>query len=103
MKLSRKVVDESYNVAEYGAYVDEWEAVQYYYCERGRAAHALLPCAPARVSGEEKNTAVPLSLFFRSVGKLKKEEESKEFCCCFGIVLEAVVWEGGGGRDGERS
>jgi hypothetical protein len=53
--------------------------------------------------GRKKNSAVPLSLFFRSVGKQKKEEESKEFCCCLGIVLEAVVWEGGEGRDGERS
>jgi len=61
--------------------------------------------ARARVSGEgKKDTAVPLCLFFRSVGKQKKEEESKKFCCCFGIVLEAaVVWEGGEGRDGERS
>jgi hypothetical protein len=104
MKLFRKTVDESGNVAEYGAYVDEREAVQYYYCERGRPAHALLPCARARFWGRKKDTAVPLCLFFRSVGKQKKEEESKKFCCCFGIVLEAaVVWEGGEGRDGERS
>jgi hypothetical protein len=41
------------------------------------------------------------ALFFRSVGE-QKEEESKEFCCCFGIFGGGCVGRGGG-RDGERS
>jgi len=100
MKLFRKTVDESGNVAEYGAYVDERETVQYYYCERGRPAHALLPCARACFWGRKKRHRSSALLVFQ-VGRETEEGGGVEevlllFWNCFG----GGGCVGRGGREG---